>query len=84
MSYLFGRRSIQSNWDNGSVLLNNGAVYHGQWVGEVKEGYGVQVWPDGAKYEGHWKANMACGKGKFTHADGDVFDGYWKNDKANG
>ena len=50
----------------------------------MRDGYGVQIWPDGARYEGEWRRNKAHGKGKFWHVDGDVFDGEWKDDKANG
>lgn len=32
--------------------FNNGAVYEGEWIGDIREGYGVQLWVDGAKYEG--------------------------------
>lgn len=34
--------------------FKNGAVYKGQWKGEVRHGFGIQIWPDGARYEGHW------------------------------
>jgi hypothetical protein len=70
--------------DKGEVIFKNGAVYKGQWLGDMKHGYGVQVWPDGARYEGYWRFNKACGKGKFWHVDGDVFEGEWNDDKANG
>ena len=43
------------------VIFKNGAVYHGQWLGNEKHGYGVQNWPDGARYEGMWKNNKASG-----------------------
>ena len=32
--------------------FKSGAVYEGQWRGNVREGNGVQTWQDGAKYEG--------------------------------
>lgn len=32
------------------VRFNNGIVYEGSWLGETREGQGVQVWPDGARY----------------------------------
>lgn len=47
----------------------------GQWNGNLREGYGIQIWPDGARYEGSWKDDKAEGKGKFLHADGDIFEG---------
>ena len=56
-------------------ILPNNAVYKGQWKGETKHGYGIQIWPDGAKYEGYWKNNKANGKGKFYHVEGDIYDG---------
>ena len=32
--------------------FKSGAIYDGEWKGHVRDGYGVQIWPDGAKYEG--------------------------------
>ena len=64
--------------------FKNGAIYKGQWRGNVRHGFGVQTWPDGAKYEGYWKNNKAEGKGTFWHVDGDIYEGDWKDDKANG
>lgn len=61
-----------------------GAVYEGEWLGQVRDGYGIQTWPDGAKYEGYWVNNKAVGFGKFKHADGDLYEGEWFDDKANG
>ncbi|KAL4457048.1 hypothetical protein ABPG74_014686 [Tetrahymena malaccensis] len=66
------------------VQLNNGAIYTGEWVGNKKEGQGIQKWPDGAEYNGSWKNGKANGEGKFIHADGDIFEGTWVDDKANG
>ncbi len=45
------------------MKFKNGVIYHGEWKGNVREGYGVQVWPDGAKYEGEWQDGKANGKG---------------------
>jgi len=38
-------------------------MYDGEWKGNVREGQGIQVWPDGAKYEGQWANGKANGKG---------------------
>ena len=32
--------------------FKSGAVYEGEWKGNVRDGWGIQIWPDGAKYEG--------------------------------
>jgi hypothetical protein len=58
-----------------AYTFKSGAIYTGEWVGNKRDGFGVQTWPDGAKYEGEWKNNKAQGKGKFWHVDGDVFEG---------
>lgn len=66
------------------VTLKNGSVYSGEWLNEMRDGMGVQEWPDGSKYEGQWLKDKATGKGKLYHADGDVYDGEWLDDKAHG
>ena len=55
--------------------FENGALYKGKWMQNVRHGYGVQKWPDGAKYEGQWKKNKAHGKGIFWHVYGDKYEG---------
>lgn len=56
-------------------LFKSGAVYEGEWKGNMRDGNGIQTWPDKAKYEGGWKENKAHGQGKFWHVDGDIFEG---------
>ena len=58
-----------------AIKLELGIVYEGEWLGELKHGFGVQKWPDGATYEGQWAEGKASGEGKFVHADGDVYEG---------
>lgn len=64
--------------------LKNGATYTGQWLNEMRDGYGIQIWPDGSRYEGQWRMDKANGQGKLNHADGDIYEGQWVNDKAQG
>ena len=68
------------------MQLENAARYQGEWIlgTNIREGKGIQVWPDGSLYEGWWKDNKANGKGRLIHADGDIYDGFWKDDKAHG
>lgn len=62
----------------GPYELDNGSVYQGQWSREgLRQGRGIQIWPDGAKFEGYWKNDMANGRGRLIHADGDVYEGMW-------
>jgi len=37
----------------------SGAKYTGEWVGELRDGHGVQVWPDGGRYEGQFREDKA-------------------------
>ena len=41
----------------------------------MRDGYGIQKWPNNAIYEGQWSKNRANGNGTFRHFDGDVFEG---------
>ena len=36
-------------------------MYEGEWCNGVRDGYGVQVWPDSSRYEGEWKEDKANG-----------------------
>lgn len=59
------------------AYLENGAQYEGEWLrgSQIRQGMGLQLWPDGSMYEGYWADNKANGKGRLIHADGDVYDG---------
>ena len=35
-------------------VLPNGAKYTGEWIGEKRDGQGIQIWVDNSKYEGQW------------------------------
>jgi len=50
----------------------------------LKDGKGVQIWPDGSLYEGYWKFGQPNGYGRMFHADGDVYIGYFLDGKAEG
>ena len=36
----------------GPITMKNGATYTGQWLNNMRDGYGTQLWPDGSRYEG--------------------------------
>lgn len=56
------------------IKYNNGILYKGMVInGNIKQGQGMQVWPDGTKYEGLWKNNKANGKGILWHNNGDKY-----------
>jgi len=61
------------------MLFDDGSIYRGQKKlvnkKEIREGYGIHVWPDGSMYEGMWLRNKANGKGKLMLSDGDIYQG---------
>lgn len=61
----------------GICPLENNAHYEGQWKGDARHGFGVQVWSDGSMYQGLWEEDKANGRGRLIHADGDVYEGDW-------
>jgi len=64
--------------------FSDGASYLGQWVGNLRHGYGTHTWPDGTKYEGQWDHDNASGQGRLKHVEDGVYDGQWRNSKAHG
>ena len=65
-------------------IVENGAIYIGQWREGKRHGRGTQIWSDGSRHDGYWENNKANGKGRIIHADGDVYEGDWVDDKAHG
>jgi hypothetical protein len=39
----------------GTYIFPNGNKYDGEWVDDVKEGYGILTYVNGERYEGYWK-----------------------------
>ncbi|KAL4434948.1 hypothetical protein ABPG74_017704 [Tetrahymena malaccensis] len=75
---------FNSRYFRNPVLLENGAIYIGEWALDKKYGKGIQVWKDGSIYQGYWIADKACGYGRLVHANGDIYYGEWKNHKSHG
>jgi hypothetical protein len=56
-----------------------GEKYSGQWLGNLRHGFGTLTLADQSEYEGNWEYGLAKGKGKYTYANGDEYDGMWAN-----
>ena len=69
---------------HGPVTLENGAVYTGGWYNKLRNGNGMQDWPDGSRYVGEWLNDMAHGYGILYLSNGDKYEGAWLYNKANG
>lgn len=54
-------------------------VYMGQYSGQNRHGYGIQLWPDGTYYEGHWDNDTPGGYGVLVDLQGRVYFGRWSH-----
>jgi hypothetical protein len=70
---------FENRYFRNAVLLENGAIYIGEWSFERKYGKGIQIWKDGSIYEGFWIKDMASGKGRLYHANGDIYEGVFNS-----
>ena len=66
------------------VEYKDGHTYKGEWLGDLKHGYGVFCWKNGSRYEGDWKNGYASGIGKYYYPEGTVYQGMFARDEANG
>ena len=59
-------------------------VYEGEWVNDIKEGNGKEIYSDGSVYIGNFTNNKKNSQGKLYLANGSVYEGEFLNDKING
>lgn len=69
---------------HGPLLLASGEIYFGGLKNGMKDGYGIQVWPNGAIFEGYWSEGRPSVLGLMVFSDGDSYAGEWKEGKMNG
>lgn len=63
-------------WSESSI------IYCGEWLRNMRHGYGHAVYPDGSHYLGYWINDKKSGRGRYTYPDGSSYDGIWvKNEK---
>ena len=61
-----------------------GKVYDGEWKNDMREGKGIEIWPDGDRFEGHFLNDLRDGRGIYYYYDGERHEGYYKNGKKEG
>ncbi|KAM9434649.1 MORN repeat-containing protein 3-like [Clarias gariepinus] len=81
----------QKNGPRHTFYSPNGDSYTGEWLSDLRHGYGTQVWKrDGVRYEGEWKRDGRDGLGTLyrrqppTQMYKTVYLGGWKTDKKDG
>ena len=84
-------KDLSKLWDKcfGTINLNNGDKYVGEWKDDKKNGQGAYTFGNqsqwaGDKYVGEWKDDEMNGQGTATFADGDKYVGEWKDGKNHG
>ena len=55
------------------------ALYRGGRVAGLREGLGIQLFPNGYIYYGNWVANKAHGKGQLIYTDGTIYKGEYED-----
>jgi len=68
----------------GTMTYENGEIYTGNWLSNMREGHGSYFYLNGAKYEGNWKHNVRKGRGLYYWETGCVREGGWSEDKMEG
>jgi hypothetical protein len=66
------------------MTFQNGEVYCGAWLRDLRHGEGVHTFVDGSRYEGQWENDALHGKGIFYYSDGSVFAGQFDSNKRHG
>ncbi|XP_058851883.1 radial spoke head 10 homolog B [Acipenser ruthenus] len=73
-----GKGAIYFNQDGNSW-------YEGDWVNNIKEGWGIRWYSSGNVYEGQWKNNLRHGEGRMRWlASNEQYNGQWVNGIQNG
>ena len=67
-----------------SKTYDNGDIYEGEFLEELKDGKGVMKYKGGNKYDGDWKKDKKEGKGIFIYKSGSKYEGDFKNNVKDG
>ncbi|XP_021110410.1 radial spoke head 10 homolog B isoform X3 [Heterocephalus glaber] len=71
----------------GSIYYNQEGTswYKGDWVHNIRKGWGTRCYKSGNIYEGQWEDNMRHGKGKMRWlTTKEEYDGHWNRGIQNG
>lgn len=77
-------QSIQKGGIVFNSLCKNTALYTGNIINGMNQGYGYSKWKDGTNFQGEWVRDHPDGFGIMEYSDGDRYTGEWLNGKSNG
>ena len=70
------------NYDNNQTEIED--IYDGEYVDNIRCGYGIMQYASGNTYEGNWLNNSENGRGVMNYLNGDIYNGSWYNGMRNG
>ena len=53
-------------------------VFIGEWINDLKNGYGIEDYSNRDKYLGKWKNNLKDGLGVYYFSNGNIYQGQFK------
>ena len=62
----------------------NCTYYEGYWENSMKNGYGIEIFPDKSEYRGSFVNGKKDGIGYYKWLDGSSYEGEWKENKLDG
>ena len=68
----------------GTINLNNGDKYIGEFKDAKRHGQGTYTFYNGNKYVGEFKDDKMRGQGTYTFYNGEIYVGEFKDDKPHG
>jgi hypothetical protein len=59
-------------------------IYHGEWMYNTRNGYGLYMWVNGDRCEGYWKNGQIHGRARYYWSDGRWYEGEWDDHNQTG
>ena len=60
------------------MVYEDGSVYEGDWLNDLRHGHGKYTWPNAIVYNGEWKNDSQDGKGQLEIPSAEYrYDGEW-------
>lgn len=73
---------VPNGW--GTLVMNNGDKFEGQFVSGVRTGAGTYYWSNGDVFQGTFENDARTGFGTFTWNNGDTYQGNFEKDVRTG
>ena len=71
----FSSPAIQHESSTGVYHDYDGNIYEGNWLNNMKHGFGKQIFINGDVYTGEWKDGMMDGEGTLVFSSGNHYKG---------